>query len=86
MVDEIAKAFPAGTRVNVPEGGLVLWVELPESVDTLHLAERAAAEGIDIMPGPLFTLTDRFHNALRLNFAHWDARTRAALRRLSRVV
>src|SRR5690606_23889856 len=34
MTAAIARYFPAGTKVTRPEGGFVLWVELPGDVDT----------------------------------------------------
>jgi len=77
MVRCVQEHFPEGTRINVPRGGLVLWVELPNEVDATRLAATARAHGITLLPGPLFTLTGRFQNAVRLNFSHWNAATRS---------
>jgi DNA-binding transcriptional MocR family regulator len=63
----IANHFPAGTKVTRPSGGHLLWVELPESIDTLQLARRALKAGIGIMPGRVFAPGERYHNCFRLN-------------------
>src|SRR5690606_39029707 len=47
----IADAFPAQTRVSSPDGGVVLWVELPGHVDGLTLFHSALAHRIGIAPG-----------------------------------
>lgn len=72
--EAVGRHFPAGTRVTRPEGSFVLWVEMPEEVDSLLLYEAALREGISIAPGPIFTAGDKFRNCIRLNAAFWDAR------------
>jgi DNA-binding transcriptional MocR family regulator len=75
--------FPRGTRMTQPEGGYFIWVELPERCDAMTLHRRAVKEGISIAPGAIFTVSQRFPNALRLNHGHpWDARMAAAVARL----
>lgn len=63
----VSQHFPAGTRLSHPQGGFVLWVELPAGADSLYLHERALAEGISFAPGPLFSASGRYRSALRLN-------------------
>jgi len=83
----VARHFPAGTRQTRPQGGFVLWVELPEPVDSLVLYTRALREGISIAPGPVFSPTQRYRNCIRLNCAlPWDERLEQALRRLAEIV
>ena len=48
---EILRTFPKGTRVSRPEGGFVLWVQLPEPYDGLELQRQAAAVGRQDPPG-----------------------------------
>ena len=62
--------FPAGTRLSVPQRGYFLWLELPESVDTIKLHALARECGISLAPGPLFSTHRRFRCCLRLNFDH----------------
>jgi len=80
--DAVGRHFPLGTRVSRPEGGFVLWVELPEEIDTLRLYEEALKEGISIAPGQIFTLGDKYGNCLRLNAAIWSERVEQAVETL----
>ena len=82
----VARYFPAGTRSTRPQGGFVIWVELPEGVDGIQLYRRALAEHISIAPGPLFSPTRRFQRCIRLNCAQpWHARMEWALQRLGQL-
>ncbi|BAK75994.1 transcriptional regulator, GntR family with aminotransferase domain [Pseudogulbenkiania sp. NH8B] len=79
----IADHFPAGTRATRPSGGFLLWVELPEPCDTVALFHAAIAERISISPGPLYSPSGRYRNALRLSCCQpLDERFLAALVRL----
>lgn len=60
--------FPAA-RLSQPQGGFLLWVELPAGVDVTALFRRAAAEGISLAPGRMFTLHEQYHNCFRLSYA-----------------
>jgi DNA-binding transcriptional MocR family regulator len=80
--DTILHHFPAGTRVSRPEGGFVLWVEMPEKTDAMGLYEEALREGIGIAPGPLFTIGERFGNCIRVSSAFWTERIEGALETL----
>lgn len=69
MITTVGEHFPEGTRASRPAGGYVLWVELPEAVDAFRLYREALAEGISLIPGPVFSATGRYRNALRFNCA-----------------
>ena len=87
MTDRVTQLFPAQTRVSRPEGGFVLWVELPEDVDTTALMERALEVGVSFAPGSLFSASGKYGNCLRLNCAvHWDARVERALIALAKLI
>ena len=80
MRDAVGRNFPVGTKVTRPEGGFMLWVELPEAIDAFKLYEGAMKEGISIAPGSLFTTTgERYRNCFRLNAAFWSERVEQAL-------
>jgi DNA-binding transcriptional MocR family regulator len=69
----VADYFPDGTMASRPQGGFVLWVELPESINTMHLYEKATARKISFAPGRIFTLQNQYDNCLRLNYGlPWD--------------
>ncbi len=83
----IPKYLPMATRCSQPEGGVALWLELPDSVDTVSLYAKARALGITITPGRLFTAQDRYQNFLRMSFAHpWTTKRKEALKKLGKLV
>ncbi|MDM0081733.1 PLP-dependent aminotransferase family protein [Variovorax sp. J31P179] len=65
--DAIAAHFPPGTRLNLPPGGLQLWVELPDRLSSMTVFDRALREGILMAPGALFSNSSRFDHYLRIN-------------------
>ena len=76
----ILRHFPAGTRISRPEGGFVLWVEMPAGVDALRLHRDALKQRIATAPGPLFSAKDRYRNCLRVNGGlPWDDAIESAL-------
>jgi len=62
----ISQHFPEGTKTSRPQGGLTLWVELPEKIDTTALYNLAIKHKISIAPGRMFTLQNQFENCMRL--------------------
>ncbi|HEY3311637.1 MAG TPA: PLP-dependent aminotransferase family protein [Anaerolineales bacterium] len=82
----VTRAFPPGTRVTRPTGGFVLWVQLPETVDSLELYALALRNNITITPGYLFSPTNQFSNFIRLNAAAWNLPTERAVSRLGQLV
>jgi DNA-binding transcriptional MocR family regulator len=76
----IGRYFPAETRLTSPEGGLLLWVELPEGADSLRIFNTAQAKGITFLPGVINSADpDRYRNCLRISCAQpWtDAHEKA---------
>lgn len=67
MRQALTRHFPAETRMTQPQGGYVLWVELPEDVDTTALHGLAVAQGLAFVPGELFSASGMYRNCLRLN-------------------
>lgn len=66
VIDAVERLFPDDTRHTTPAGGHVLWVQTP-GLDSLALYEAAAARGVHVAPGPLFSATQGFGDCLRLN-------------------
>lgn len=78
---EVLEHFPEGTRVSLPRGGFLLWVELPRKIDSVELYRRAIARKISFSPGILFSATSRYRNFLRLNCGNvWSPRIEEGLR------
>lgn len=80
--DAVGRYFPQGTRITNPEGGFLLWVEMPKNIDALKLYEEALRKGISIAPGAIFTTGDKYRNFIRLNAAFWSERIEQALETL----
>jgi DNA-binding transcriptional MocR family regulator len=79
----ILRHFPAGTRLSRPQGGFVLWCELPPGVDTLRLHREALKHHINTAPGALFSVKDRYRNCLRMNCGlPWTEVIQSAVRTL----
>jgi DNA-binding transcriptional MocR family regulator len=80
--EAVCSAFPEGTRGTHPRGGFVLWVEVPPPFDSVRLFEEARKKGIEIAPGPIFSLTGKFKNCLRISAAAWSPAVAAAIQTL----
>jgi DNA-binding transcriptional MocR family regulator len=83
MSAAVARHFPPETRTSKPVGGSVLWLELPDNVDSEKLFERALKDGISIAPGRIFSPASRYRNFIRLSFGHpWTDAIDEGLQRL----
>lgn len=70
-----------------PQGGYVLWVELPRLVDSLELHRRARADKISIAPGPIFSAKQRYKNFVRMSCGEpWSDKIDNAVRVLGELV
>jgi 2-aminoadipate transaminase len=63
------ESLPAGSVFTRPEGGMSLWVRLPEPLDAGELLGRAQREGVAYLPGKYFAVARHEPGALRLSFA-----------------
>ncbi|RPI28153.1 MAG: PLP-dependent aminotransferase family protein [Chloroflexota bacterium] len=86
MSQAIIRYFPEGTRVTSPQGGFVLWVQLPEEVDSLALYRLALKSKITLAPGYIFSATHKYKNFIRLNAAYWSEQNSGAVQRLGELV
>ena len=85
--DAIAAYFPSGTRMTRPDGGLLLWVELPGQIDTQVVFEQALTLGIRIAPGAMFSNSNRYARFLRISCgAPYTAELDHALRKLGQMI
>jgi len=82
----ITESFPEESRVSRPQGGLSVWVQLPEEINTVDLYQRAMKQKISFTPGSLFTLQDQFQNCLRLGYGlEWTDKLEKRLRTLGKL-
>lgn len=68
MLDAMQEHFPAGVSWTKPEGGMFIWVTLPQQVDAMKLLEQSLAARVAFVPGAPFYANDPATNTLRLSF------------------
>ena len=73
MLSLLEKYMPEGVSWTRPEGGLFLWLTLPESIDTVALYDRALAAGVAYVAGSFFYPDGSHRNTMRLNFSFLDS-------------
>jgi DNA-binding transcriptional MocR family regulator len=87
MTEAIIHYFPEGTKITRPQGGFVIWLELPGDIDTFALAHKALAQGISIAPGPIFSASQKYRSFIRLSCACvWGSRIERALATLAGLI
>jgi GntR family transcriptional regulator / MocR family aminotransferase len=70
MVEAIQRYLPASVSVTVPQGGLFMWLRLPDEISSEALLPLACDEGVAFTPGCRFFPNDcNGENHMRLNFA-----------------
>jgi 2-aminoadipate transaminase len=69
MLEALKREFPASATWTRPEGGMFIWVTLPEGIDTTQLLQQAIAENVAFVPGqPFYASAGAPRNTLRLSF------------------
>lgn len=68
MLDALTNYFPAGVSWTRPQGGMFIWVTLPQHIDSTKLLEEAIKENIAFVPGAPFYANEPQHNTMRLSF------------------
>ncbi|MGP8080307.1 MAG: PLP-dependent aminotransferase family protein [Dehalococcoidales bacterium] len=75
MLHSIEKYFPDNVAHTTPEGGMFLWVTLPENTSSRDLLDLALKDKVIFVPGDPFYVNRRNTNTLRLNFSCTDEET-----------
>ncbi|MFD2613644.1 aminotransferase-like domain-containing protein [Paenibacillus gansuensis] len=65
----------SGLRFIEPKGGMFIWVELPEGMNSEELMKLAVARGVAFVPGSSFYAGTPRLNTLRMNYTHTDRDT-----------
>lgn len=87
MLAAMEEHFPPGVSWSRPEGGIFLWVTLPEGMDAEAMLEDALAEKVMYVPGSCYYAGAGGANTLRLNFsAYTEDRINVGIERLARVI
>ena len=69
VIRACARYLPDGSHFTRPQGGMNVWVRLPEPLDADKLLPRALSEGVSYLPGSHFAVTRPAAQCLRLSFA-----------------
>lgn len=70
MLAALKQHMPAGVTWTTPEGGLFIWVELPEQCDGQDLLRRAISEAqVAFVPGGAFFTDGTGRNTMRLSYS-----------------
>lgn len=75
MIQCMKRYFPEGIHFTEPEGGMFLWVTLPEGMTAISFGEKCAEKGVAICPGDAFYEYNRKVQTLRLNYTNCDDET-----------
>jgi 2-aminoadipate transaminase len=87
MLTALRKYFPASVHWTMPQGGLFLWVTLPESLDAAVILQAAIAENVAFVPGVSFFADGSGHHTFRLNFSNaTPAKIEQGIQRLGSVL
>jgi GntR family transcriptional regulator / MocR family aminotransferase len=87
MLTALTHTMPPGTRWLTPQGGLFIWLQLPEGLSANELYPVAGKEGVIYAPGSVFYPCARVQSYLRLNFAmHPPSVIEEGVRRLGRAI
>jgi 2-aminoadipate transaminase len=87
MIESLHKEFNDGTTWTEPEGGLFLWVKLPNGISATEMLPKALQAGFAYVPGKYFYSQVPDDTTLRLNFCNADENNIIeGIRRLASVV
>ena len=68
VYDGLREGMPAGTEIVRPEGGLSLWLTLPNGADVSELYFRAVRRGVAFVSGDVFYASPSAVRSLRISF------------------
>lgn len=73
LLSLLEKYMPEGVSWTHPEGGLFLFLTLPEEIDTVKLYDRALNAGVAYVAGSFFFIDGSHRNTMRMNFSFLDS-------------
>ena len=89
FLNALAEHFPPERSVTwtQPEGGMFLWISMPQVVDTHELFHAALKFKVAFVPGGSFFVDGRPHSTMRLNFSNaTPEQIEEGIRRLSLII
>ncbi len=70
MLDALARRMPDGVHWTEPQGGLFLWLTLPEGLDSTAILQEAVKAKVVFVPGSAFYPGRGGERSMRLNFSY----------------
>lgn len=88
MLAALERTMPQGVTWSRPEGGMFVWIDLPEGIDGAALLARAIAEErVAFVPGAPFYAEVQKTNAIRLSYSlPTDAQIEEGVERIARLI
>jgi 2-aminoadipate transaminase len=87
MLAALARYFPSEAVWNRPEGGMAIWVRLPESISASQILMQAMEQRVSFSPGEFFYSCAPRPNTLRLSFTMASpSMIEEAVRRLGAII
>jgi 2-aminoadipate transaminase len=87
MLDALKKYFPKGSKWTIPNGGMFIWIKLPEGINTNIMLRKAIAKKVAYVSGDAFYPDGGNYNSMRLNFSFSnDDVIKNGIRRLANVI
>ncbi|MFL6118380.1 PLP-dependent aminotransferase family protein [Actinophytocola sp.] len=68
MLNALPTTVPTNTTWTTPEGGMFVWLRLPDNANTEHLLPKALSNNVAYVPGAPFFATTPDHATFRLSF------------------
>ena len=68
-VEQAARKHLSACKFTLPNGGMNLWLDLPDGLDASALRGLAQQAGVDYLPGRYFSVSRPLDSGLRLSFA-----------------
>ncbi len=75
MMEAMDRYFPPTVTYTKPQGGMFLWVTLPEGMSAMSLFPRALEKKVAFVPGDPFYTDIQNANTMRLNYTNADSET-----------
>jgi len=70
MLAALSRYMPKGVKWTEPEGGLFLWVKLPNKMSATDLFPKAIENKVAYVVGSAFHCNGKGHNTMRINFSY----------------
>lgn len=87
MLEAVEEYFPESSNFVKPNGGLVIWVSFPDSINLNDVFEESIKKGILFAPGSLFYHSRKGFNELRLGFApNEEAKIKEGISMLGKII